>query len=85
MTQVNKAALLSGSTNKGQLTEVGQIAYPRINDDQILIEAVAYAANPTDWKHVIAQWGGKGDISVLKLVVLLLKLDLRLRDLKLAI
>lgn len=63
MSQINKAAILSGSFDKGQLTEVGEIAYPKINDDQILIKAVAYAANPTDWKHVLLKWGGKGDIA----------------------
>ena len=63
MSHINKAALLTGSTDKGQLTEGGEIAYPKINDDQILIKAIAYAANPTDWKHVLGKWGGKGDIA----------------------
>jgi len=63
MSQENNAALLSGSFDRGQLTEVGKIAYPKINDDQILIKAVAYAANPTDWKHAVLKWGVKGDIA----------------------
>ncbi|CUM49346.1 unnamed protein product [Debaryomyces fabryi] len=63
MSQVNHAAILSGSFDKGQLTEIGEIAYPKINDEQILIKAVAYAANPTDWKHAVFKLGGKGDIA----------------------
>lgn len=58
-----KAAILTGSTEKNQLTEVKEIPFPKIQDDQILIKAVSYAANPTDWKHAVSDWGKKGNIS----------------------
>lgn len=52
-----------GSTERGQLTRVAEDEYPTINDSQILIKAVAYAANPTDWKHPAFDWGGEGAIA----------------------
>lgn len=63
MSPQNKASILTGSTEKGQLTEIIQVGYPTINENQLLIRAVAYAANPTDWKHPVINWGGKGDIA----------------------
>ena len=63
MSPQNKSSLLTGATEKGQLTRVGETIYPSINDNQILIKAVAYAANPTDWKHPVFGWGGEGAIA----------------------
>lgn len=48
MSPQKKASLLTGATEKGKLTRVGETTYPSINDNQILIKFVAYAANPTD-------------------------------------
>ncbi|CUM51885.1 unnamed protein product [Debaryomyces tyrocola] len=63
MSPQNKASLLTGATEKGQLTRVCETNYPSINDGQILIKAVAYAANPTDWKHSVFDWGEEGEIA----------------------
>ncbi|CAG84990.2 DEHA2B00858p [Debaryomyces hansenii CBS767] len=59
----NNACIHTGALKRGQSTIVKSIPYPKINDDQILIKAVAYAANPTDWKHIAVNWGGKGAIA----------------------
>lgn len=58
-----KASILTDSLETGQLTEISEIDYPKINEDQLLIKAVAFAANPTDWKHPVVKWGGKGDVA----------------------
>lgn len=63
MTILNKASVLSGSSETGKLTEIKEISYPKINDNQILIKAVAYAVNPTDWKHAVFKFGKEGDIA----------------------
>ena len=34
-----------------------------MNVNQILIKAIAYAANPTDWKHPVFRWGKEGAIA----------------------
>lgn len=52
-----KAALLTGNPEYNW-TEIKEIPKPRIRDDQILIKPIAYAANPTDWKHNSAEFAG---------------------------
>ncbi|ABN65265.1 Zinc-binding oxidoreductase [Scheffersomyces stipitis CBS 6054] len=53
MTVTNiKAAIVPGTTGEGELTEVATISLPQLSADQILIKSVAYAVNPTDWKHI---------------------------------
>ncbi|KAK6199176.1 zinc-binding oxidoreductase alcohol dehydrogenase [Scheffersomyces amazonensis] len=59
------------STNKiavstaeiGSFTTVSNGPFPVYNDDQILIKGIAYAANPTDWKHIANKWGAPGSIA----------------------
>lgn len=48
MSRQDKVSLLTGAIEKGQLTRVGETIYPSINDNEILIKCVAYAANPTN-------------------------------------
>lgn len=55
-------AALVDSTEPNHLTAPGKIPKPEISDDEILIKAVAFAANPTDWKHIAFGLGKKGDI-----------------------
>ncbi|ODV76610.1 GroES-like protein [Suhomyces tanzawaensis NRRL Y-17324] len=56
-------AVLSGILEAGKFIKVIQRAFPVIDDDQILVKAVAFAANPTDWKHAVYQIGHEGDIA----------------------
>ncbi|ODV77887.1 NAD(P)-binding protein [Suhomyces tanzawaensis NRRL Y-17324] len=56
-------AVLSGILESGKFTKVIQRPFPVIDDDQILVKAVAFAANPTDWKHAVYQIGHEGDIA----------------------
>ncbi|KAK7684688.1 hypothetical protein QCA50_012271 [Cerrena zonata] len=48
----NEGAVITGSRNTLNLVAIRQIPYPKLEDDMIIIKAVAYAVNPTDWKHV---------------------------------
>ncbi|KAK6456574.1 zinc-binding oxidoreductase [Scheffersomyces xylosifermentans] len=57
-----KVALATGSKNDGEWSEVASIPLPQINDDQILIKSVAFAVNPTDWKHLFLGLSPKGVI-----------------------
>lgn len=50
MTTTIGAAVSSGLKEKGRYFKVDNVPFPQINDDQILIKAVAFAANPADWK-----------------------------------
>ncbi|CUM68163.1 uncharacterized protein PRCAT00005880001 [Priceomyces carsonii] len=54
----NEAALLTGSTDMEKFSEIKNIPYPTLKDDEIIIKAIAYAANPTDWKHIVLKMGG---------------------------
>lgn len=63
MSVINRACIHTGTIKYGQIMNIESIPYPTINDDQILIKAVAYAANPADWKHIATSWGSKGDIA----------------------
>ncbi|KAK6453632.1 zinc-binding oxidoreductase alcohol dehydrogenase [Scheffersomyces xylosifermentans] len=56
----NKAAVFTGSKDLGKLAKVVEIEYPTVKDDQLIIKAVAFAANPTDWKHAVFQWNEPG-------------------------
>ncbi|KAK6462413.1 zinc-binding oxidoreductase alcohol dehydrogenase [Scheffersomyces coipomensis] len=58
----NKIVLSTGLTGKGELTTISTTVFPQITDNQILLRGVAYAANPTDWKHTVLQWGYSGSI-----------------------
>lgn len=49
---INKAAEATGSRSLGKLVQVKEVPYPELEDDMIIIKAVAYAVNPTDWKHI---------------------------------
>ncbi|KAK6462415.1 zinc-binding oxidoreductase alcohol dehydrogenase [Scheffersomyces coipomensis] len=58
-----KICVSTGSESKGELTTISSGDFPQINDDQILFKGVAYALNPTDWKHMLNHWGAPGSIS----------------------
>ena len=52
-----KAAVLTGNP-ENNWTEIKGLPKPTIRDDQILIKPIAYAANPTDWKHNSPEFAG---------------------------
>ncbi|EDK39569.2 hypothetical protein PGUG_03667 [Meyerozyma guilliermondii ATCC 6260] len=52
-----KAAVLTGNP-ENNWTEIKDLPKPTIRDDQILIKPIAYAANPTDWKHNSPEFAG---------------------------
>lgn len=54
-----KAAVYTGSQDIKKITKISTIPVPEIEDEQILVKSVAFAANPTDWKHMIGGLGGK--------------------------
>ncbi|CAK7901575.1 hypothetical protein CAAN1_23S00540 [[Candida] anglica] len=55
----NTAAIATGSTDKN-LTTIANVAIPIVPKDGLLVKGVAYATNPTDWKHLVYKMGGKG-------------------------
>ena len=57
-----KAAIISGSFEPYQLAEIKDIPQPKLKENEILIKAVAFAINPTDWKHIVYQLGSPGDV-----------------------
>lgn len=63
MSVINRASLHTGVLEEGQMAKVTTMPYPKIGHNQILIKAVAYAANPTDWEHILAKLGNEGDIA----------------------
>ena len=63
MSNTVNAAVFNGSGEKGKLVSVEKVPFPEINDNQILIKSVAFAANPTDWKHSALGMAQKGAIA----------------------
>ncbi|CUM68155.1 uncharacterized protein PRCAT00005872001 [Priceomyces carsonii] len=59
----NEAALLTGSTDMEKFSSIEEIPYPTLEDDKIIVKAIAYAANPTDWKHAVFKIGTPGSIA----------------------
>lgn len=57
-----RAVVISGSFEPNQLTVIKDIPKPQIKDHEILVRAVAFAANPTDWKHIVYKLGKQGDV-----------------------
>lgn len=51
----NKGAVITGSRNLQSLVEVRDTPYPKLEDDMIIVKAVAHAVNPTDWKHIFPE------------------------------
>ncbi|CDK27965.1 unnamed protein product [Kuraishia capsulata CBS 1993] len=58
--QTQQAVAYSGSSEDKKLTELVSYEIPQPNADQLLIKAVAFATNPTDYKHFLGGWGAKG-------------------------
>ncbi|KAK6453633.1 zinc-binding oxidoreductase alcohol dehydrogenase [Scheffersomyces xylosifermentans] len=56
----NRAAIFSGSKDLGKIAKIEEVDFPVANDDQLIIKSVAFAANPTDWKHAVLEWGTPG-------------------------
>lgn len=52
---VNSGAVITGSRNFDNLVSVKNIPYPKLGDKEIIVEGVAYAMNPTDWKHILPE------------------------------
>lgn len=48
----NTAAIITGSKEPSNLTTIKTIPIPEPKNNEILIKTIAYAANPTDWKHI---------------------------------
>ena len=63
MTSTIKAVVSSGSKEKGHYLRVDNIPFPQISDDKILIKAVAFAANPFDWKVEVFGMSKEGDVA----------------------
>lgn len=57
------SAVLTKSPTPGEFVSVGTIPKPKLAGDEILIKAAAFAANPTDWKHIAYQLGPAGSIA----------------------
>lgn len=51
----NEGAVVTGSRNLQKLVTIKEIPYPTLEDDMIIVKAVAYAVNPTDWKHIFVE------------------------------
>lgn len=63
MSTINAAVAIEKDLRKtGNLVKVKSIPAPKVGKKDILIKAVAYAVNPTDWKH-LANWSKDGAIS----------------------
>lgn len=60
MVDTIRACIHTGIVENGQMIKVDSIPFPTINDDQLLIKATAYVANPTDYKHISEKWGKQG-------------------------
>ncbi|CAX41359.1 zinc-binding dehydrogenase, putative [Candida dubliniensis CD36] len=58
-----KAAVVSNPVEPTKLTEVKEIPKPKIQDNEILVKAKAYAINPTDWKHIVFKMSKPGDVA----------------------
>ncbi|CCH43383.1 hypothetical protein BN7_2931 [Wickerhamomyces ciferrii] len=59
----NTAALVSGSTEPGKYIQVQDIPYPKATEDQLIVKGLAFAINPTDWKHADFGVGKKGAVA----------------------
>ncbi|CAK7896003.1 hypothetical protein CAAN1_05S06216 [[Candida] anglica] len=55
----NTVASFSGDTGYN-LTSISKVEIPTVPKDALLIKGIAYAANPTDWKHLVYGLGPKG-------------------------
>ncbi|ODV81576.1 GroES-like protein [Suhomyces tanzawaensis NRRL Y-17324] len=58
-----KQAILLAPSEPDTFVQVGDGPVPQIDDNKILVKAVAYAANPCDWKHRGPGWGHYGAIA----------------------
>lgn len=51
----NHGAVVTGSRNLDRLVEVKSTPYPPLEDNAIIVKAIAYAVNPSDWKHILLE------------------------------
>ena len=51
----NHGAVVTGSRNLQYLVEIKSIPYPQLEDNAIIVKTVAYAVNPSDWKHILLE------------------------------
>lgn len=51
----NRGAVITGSRNLDNLVCIKETPYPTLEDDMIIVKTVAYAVNPTDWKHILTE------------------------------
>lgn len=59
-----KQVYYTGGNKAGDFTKVVNGKVRDLKDDEILIKATAYAANPTDWKHTVLKWNRTNDVIV---------------------
>jgi NADPH:quinone reductase-like Zn-dependent oxidoreductase len=57
------AAVVAENAGPGKWTTSSQIAIPEPPAGKLIVKTVAFAANPTDWKHIAFQQGQPGDIA----------------------
>lgn len=61
--KVNEGAVVTGSRNLQKLVAIKETPYPKLEDDMIIVKVVAYAVNPTDWKHIFPESFGSHLVS----------------------
>ncbi|ONH64980.1 Protein TOXD [Cyberlindnera fabianii] len=59
----NTALVIADSPVDGKWATTTSVPYPSASDDQLIVKTLAYAANPTDWKHIDFKQGSAGDIT----------------------
>jgi len=59
----NTGAIITGEKDPKNLIQPQSISIPEPNESQILIKTVAYALNPTDWKHMYFVPNLKGSVA----------------------
>ena len=51
----NHGAVVTGSRNLQNNKKKKSIPYPQLEDNAIIVKTVAYAVNPSDWKHILLE------------------------------
>ena len=82
MNSAVRAVVSSGLKEKGNYLRVDNVAFPQINDDQILIKAVAFAANPADWKMEVFGLSKEGRVTGMDVSGIVEKIGKNVNDFK---
>ncbi|CAH2351804.1 uncharacterized protein CLIB1423_04S06348 [[Candida] railenensis] len=59
---MSNSAAVSNGNGTVPYFEIEKISIPTVPKDRILVKTVAFAINPTDWKHLAYKLGPKGSI-----------------------